>query len=324
MTTESDVAPPTGAPKLVVYSYDEFCAMGDKEPKGWRWDQLLPLSGTALIVGPAFSGKSTLVAVLAAGMRNGDEVGGHAVRKGGMVIAFLEHTARDFSTKLRSAATAMGIAKPRVKIVRELDLDDPSQVAQLDEIATNAKARVIVIDSFRRSTRADENGSQDVSHYGKALAQLTHNGERLVIAIHHPGKNGDIRGSTDFAAMVDSVVRVSRTGDMMTLRATHHNAAEFNLKLRVRQDDARITVEDGGTTASATAIIQPELRTLIFEIVRDAPGITARKIRDAVRTTKTRTSHEAIKRVVVELLADGTIENRGSDKSHAYYVVERK
>jgi predicted transcriptional regulator len=64
-----------------------------------------------------------------------------------------------------------------------------------------------------------------------------------------------------------------------------------------------------------------EVRTAILEAIRENPGIKAREIRDKVRAKRNRANHDALMRLVAELVAEGVIENRGSKGRHAYFVL---
>lgn len=66
-----------------------------------------------------------------------------------------------------------------------------------------------------------------------------------------------------------------------------------------------------------------EVKALIVEVIRENPGIKAREIREQIRKRRSRANHDALKRLVESLVADGVIQNRGSKGRHAYFLVAK-
>lgn len=307
--------------QLNHYDFPAFLALADSERDGWRWDGILPVSGTVLVVGQPHAGKTTLVAALAAAMSAKLNLAGRTVRPGRLLLASLEHQARDVAKTLAAAARGAGIAPAelRVAVVRApLDLDNPEHFDELDRIASKRKARVIVIDPFRRSSRIDENRAEDVSVYCQSLQRLTRNGKRLVIVIHHLTKNGELpRGSMDFVASVDSWIKVTRSRkDVVTIDATHHGAAPLSLRLVVSRDDDKLLVEE---EPKGTVGVPDKLKEQVLVAIEANPESGRRDIRAAVRS-KIHASHELVDRAVDELATEGLIENVGTGVKHKWVL----
>lgn len=128
-------------------------------------------------------------------------------------------------------------------------LDSADDVQKLGGHLDANGTDVVVLDSFRRFSTADENSSQSVAdalNQVRALAcsQETGAANRLVAVIHHLGRNGLPRGSTDFTAVVDSTLRVERRAGGWRLRAEHHGAAPFSCDAVVTETDEVLHVED--------------------------------------------------------------------------------
>ncbi len=241
-----------------------------------------------------------------------------------MLLISLEHAGSDLVNALAAAARGAGVedCDLQVQTVRDLvDLDSPDDIDAVDRLASEAQARVIVIDSFRRSTRTDENRAEDVSLYWRTLQRLTRNGERLVIVIHHLTKNGDLpRGSMDFVAAAGSWIRLTRKKDIVKLEATHHGAAPISLSLVVIRDEDKLTLEVpaagvAGTSAGASAKVKSE----VLRVIENKPGMGLRAIREAVRST-TAVAHTAIDEAVDALEAEERIRNAGTATKHAWEI----
>jgi hypothetical protein len=311
--------------KLKRYTFGEFRALTAKERDGWRWDGLLPASGTMLLVGQPHAGKTTLVAALAAAMSGSRELAGRRVKTGRMLLVSLEHQGRDLVKALAAAARGAGVKEDdlQVEIVRApLDLDNDDEVAALGRSAKAAKAQVIVIDPLRRSTRIDENRAEDVSAYCKSLQRLTRNGRRLVIVIHHLTKNGDLpRGSMDFIASTDSWMRVTRTKkDVVTIEATHHGSAPISMRLVVSRDDDKLIVDE---EPDGTAMVPDKLKDCVLRAIENKANMGRRMLRIAVRSMF-KASHDLIDRAADELAAEKRIENVGVGNKHRWVLLPAK
>ena len=312
---------------LLVYSWREFRQLAQARRRGWRWDGILPATGIVLMTGEAFAGKSTLIAALAAAMScdEGEKgsLAGRRVRRGKMLYAWLEHSAEDVETTFAKAEAGAGAQGLSLKIVAGLDLDNDAHVAQLERIATRSKARVIVIDPFRRSTRADENRAEEISAYANILRRLAGD-DRLVIVIHHDQKNGHRpRGSTDFMAMTDTWISVALRDDRLRLKVTHHARSKVDLTVRVRHEEGRVTLEEASAAVGSGSGDNGSIEGAVLDVITNEPGMGMRRLRQAV-TAKVKTSHDRIDEAVKSLSKSSVIENRGSAGKHQWFRGSKK
>lgn len=252
-------------------------------------------------------GKTTLVALLAAALSGAGHIGGVPVETGGRLLyAHLEHQERDFASKLEMAARGGGIPLHQlpVHIDTRLDLDSEESIAEMADHADKNDVRVVVVDPLRRAGRFDENSSSEVAEVGRRLRSLTGEGRRLVIGVHHLGKNHSVRGSSDWPAQVDSVVRLIRSGEVLTLDAQHHGGRDTRVKLRVRYvgdevlaerivDSSGPHKEDGLEAALLAALAQGALNTA--------------GLRKAVREGGLRASNDAIDATARRLETEGRL-----------------
>ena len=255
------------------------------------------------------------------------KLAGRRVTRGNAIIAALEHGGRSLMNVLNAALHGAGAAKLRVRIVTRLDLDDVEQVDDLLAEAQRTKTRVIVIDPFRASTRADENSADQVRNYGHALRRLTDGGRRLVILIHHLWK--DRRHATWLNGLPGTRLMVgfasARRRAIMTLHVTHHGApAVSRSSCKPCWDDDKLTLEEIATPPGKPDAGEPfddALKDTIVEIITASPGATMRKIREGVRAKKiVHAGNDAIDAAVDELAAEKTIENRGTGSRHSWFA----
>jgi hypothetical protein len=181
----------------------------------------------------------------------------------------------------------------------------------LEEEAQRINAKVIVIDPLRRVSTIDENSSQDVAELGRRLVFLSNKNSRLVIGIHHLSKNGAVRGSTDHLAMVDSSVRLTRTGDVVRLEAEHHGHESFSIKFRARSEDDALIAELLDAPSSSAVLAERILAALRGS--SEGP-LNTRRLREVLRDAKVRAENGEITKALSELEKDGQVENVSTSK----------
>ncbi len=184
---------------------DTFIEQAARSQPEWTWHQLMPLTGIVMLAGDPFVGKTVLAVLLGVHSTIGAKLAGREVATGNVLYAKLEHLDADFADQLRQAKRGAGDPSLATSffITKSLDLDDTDSLAAFKSLADEVKADVIIIDSLRRASRMDENSSQDAAEVMRRLQELTGDGTRLVVVLHHLAKNsGSPRGSGDFLAGV--------------------------------------------------------------------------------------------------------------------------
>jgi hypothetical protein len=189
----------------------------------WLIDRHVPEDGLGILYGEPGAGKSFIALDLAlhiatqARTWHGQEIKG-ADR--GAVLYIAGEGAGDF--KLRVAAWKkqnfmLGAYIPDDRFRALLDpLDFRSEEdvkALIDAIreANLPKLAFVVIDTVARATPgADENSSQDMGLFIRACDAVRFLTGAFVFAVHHPNKNGGLRGSTALLGAADVVFRFER------------------------------------------------------------------------------------------------------------------
>lgn len=248
---------------IAVRSFSELRALADREPRGWfvRDHRLIPRAGLVLIVGDPYAGKSSLCACIATAMVAGYGFGRGRVDGNRTFWASGEHTMTSVTAKFERACAAAGLATSAldgsvVFPAERWSLD--SEDVERARLAVEAAASdFVVLDSLRRFSDADENSSQQVAFALSQARRLTLGvdgaAKRSVVAIHHLGRNGLPRGSTDLKAVVDTVLFVERNATGWRLRAEHHDAPTYVCDAHVRETDEVLEVTDLVPVLGATS-----------------------------------------------------------------------
>jgi hypothetical protein len=308
-------------PSFKTIRISQLRALAAKEPRGWliRNVPLLPCAGLVLVVGEPLAGKSSLCAAVATAMAVGLGVGGRPVGLGRTLWVSGEHTTSDASSKFERACRGAGATVEELEddvhfsAQPDWTLDSAEDVAAMRAYLDEHDIDFVVLDSFRRFSAVDENSSQGVADALKQVRALavdpaTGQSKRLVAVIHHLGRNGQPRGSTDFKAVVDSVVRVERMRTGWRLRAEHHTAAPFSCEANVTETDELLRVDAlGRPTGPAT---EDGLADAVKEALTKSgsEGLGKSDLRAAVRPIVGGAKSAAIDACVQKLFEDGLVE----------------
>ncbi len=318
--TNADGAAPAQADeatfKLVTLA--EFDAFADLEPPGWLVDRLIPRVGTTLLVGAPRSGKSRLATSLAVHVGGGAPFAGRSVDRGPVVYLILEHAMSITRDNFTKAARAIGVdvrdALPVHLLARQRWLLDISEhVDWLREELDRLGAVLVVIDSLRPATTIDESRSNETRDVFRACDALA-GGRRAVVLLHHTGKDGRPRGSTDVEAASGSVIEVKRArgSDLLALTLNHHGAPESRCALRWSDDDSGLRFAAVGDESDSGAGDLP--LGAVTDVLRGArTGLSQHQLRVQLRTHLRRdrgagASNDAIDALVREAEEVGLVE----------------
>jgi AAA domain len=211
---------------------------------------------------------------------------------------------------------AHGIDALDVEIGERFSLDDEGQVFRLLDQAEDRETDLIVVDTLRRATSLSEGSSESVALLGSRLRDLTSNGQRQVVVIHHLGKNGRVRGSSDLIAVVDSVVELNKLGDGIYLTVSHHDAPSARLWFRpeFRPDGAvsatEVLAHDlTGPAAAPTASAELYIAVLTA-LVAHGPLRQTPLFRDHVRASGVSFENGTEGDILTDMAARGLVTER--------------
>lgn len=260
---------PTEASRRRVQLVDvaQWRELAAAQPTGWLVERVIPRSGITMVAGSPRAGKSTLALGVGVHVAAGRAVLGREVDAGRIAIAYEDRTDVAHPLEIIDAvATGIGCTADElpIRLVRigpdraGWSLDDDDHVAELRVALDAEDVRLVVVDSLRRVTRADEDDAGEMSAAMARLSALTSSGQRAAIAIHHAGHGQSRpRGSSDIMAAIESQIVASRDGETVSLELEHHRAGDETIRARITRSDDAIYLaqcdgrDDGGEVDEA-------------------------------------------------------------------------
>ena len=202
----------------------------------WVVDQLIPGGSISCVAGRPKVGKSFVILELAMSIASGEPLFGRfeVVPKKVLLIS-----KEDNFIVLKERLSEMDIDPDlEISITTDQDiyLDNDEVLPTIRNLIAQSGAEVVIIDSFIRIFRGEENSSKDVTRVHRVFKRLCDEGISVIFVHHHgkedankPKSTGDkLRGSSDLLAMLDSLVTVEK-GDndqILIFRNTHNRHAK--------------------------------------------------------------------------------------------------
>lgn len=208
------------------------------ESPAWLVDQLIPGNGIACIAGRPKVGKSFVVLELAASIASGEPLFGQfEVDKKNVLIISKE----DGQAQLKERINKLNIDRSlsiAISTDQNIFFDDDSMLPKILNLVHQYDAQVVIIDSFIRINRGDENTSKGITLIHRVFKQLNDEGITIIF-IHHHGKEdsqharsgGDsLRGSSDIYAMIDTLMTLRKENEHTLLFSNDANRHSMPIK----------------------------------------------------------------------------------------------
>ena len=197
----------------------------------WIVEDLFGYGDLVTVYGAPGSGKSALVADLAASVATGSEWFGRSVTTCPVLFVAAE---RASVTERRLVAVKLRIRSERLEVAISagpMDLGDDSAVNSIIDLMTaikiqlGAAPRLIIFDTLSRcAPTIDENSTRDVAKVIDRLARINNETGAATVIVHHGNKaNGDLRGSSALLGAVDVAVEVNQKGPIRRARIAKNN-----------------------------------------------------------------------------------------------------
>jgi hypothetical protein len=211
-----DPQPPTQqAPKKGYRLISVSELLKNPQPISWLVKDYIETNATGLLFGASGSGKSLIVASLAACVATGTDWFGHQTKQGGVVI-FLGEGHTGFRRRLKGIEAARGFSLADCPLFVSnmgtgLDTHEGLKEAVTALDALPVKPVLIVVDTMARHMQAgDENSNTDVNKFVAALDRLRSRYEATIMLVHHTGHDatGRARGASALKGAMDFSYRL--------------------------------------------------------------------------------------------------------------------
>jgi hypothetical protein len=249
----------------------------------WLWEGFLATGQVTMLVGDAFTGKSTLVSGLLGAMECGDSFLGRATTKS-TALLLSEETDQQLAEKAR----CFGLLRSRHSVLTRSDGISRSEWEPLIDQATRHALdqghRLLIIDTFPHLAGLEPEEENDSAAITKRLRPLlAAAGEGLaVLFLHHTNKGGGVRGSQAFRGVVDISIHLARRKHENTIRLsaesryTGADSGKLIARLHKRPERWMYQAQGAPTSPPSTSARGGTTRTRLLEAVTDAgpEGIT--------------------------------------------------
>ena len=266
---------------------------------------------TTLLAAREKLGKSTLARAISAAVSRGRPFLGEATAGRRVLYLALEEHVADVVRGL----TDFDVDPDHVFLLDRVGDPFSDLEAQLEPIAPD----LVVVDTlaaFVESLGLDPGSSSAWTPVMARLARMARDTDSAILILHHGTKrDGSYRDSTAIGAGVDAVLEMSEDTSDASVRRIRARA-----RFPAGDFAIRLVGEPGGTErpryeASAG---EQSLAARVYVDVEGHPGTSTREIRDRV-TGRSADITTALERQ----LDKGTIENRGTETGHRWYVTDR-
>ena len=258
------------------------------KPTEWLVEPLLPTNGNMLIAGIPGIGKTWLVLLIALVVAIGQSLlNRFQTRQGAVLLVLEEEDSSAVLERLDMLYAGLGLSQEEgdalpihVLIQQGVSLVTPERVLEPELLRhiEEVKPALVVLDPFRRVHGLDENDSGQMSALFNLLRQLQAEKECSLLLIHHLRKRSEhaeealdrLRGSSDIAASVDSVLEVG--GQFGHLVVKHSKSkrgkalGSFLIKSEEISGAMRFSFQDPDVAAE---IDRKEIRKLILQALGD-------------------------------------------------------
>jgi KaiC/GvpD/RAD55 family RecA-like ATPase len=208
-------------------------------------------------------------------------------------------------------------------------LDDPRDVEAVVREAKTHSATLIVIDSFRRVHRKQENDNSEMKLLMTPLKELAATGAAVVV-LHHDRKRTNFdtseqemsSGALDVIAQVDMVFGMKRDRDTFTMTCRsarlvgEGQAPVVSFRLEDVNDDvvAVVPVKQGDVKAEKQTLLEQA----VVHFVTDNPGQSKRAVMDAIGG-----NHGDSAGALARLIERKTLRTvKGAKNANLYYVMD--
>lgn len=299
------------------------------EEKEWIIDKLIPTKSVCILTGKRGTLKTFITLSMAYAVASGNKfLGQFSTRKGG--VLYLDKENGIGIMKTRTAMIKKGL-KTREKhnigfiCFSQVKLDNLTDLCCMEKLIEKYKPTLLVVDTYRRSVKYDENDASKVSEFFvDTMRPLVEKYDISVILIHHNRKSSgysgsidemdELRGSSDLANYSDIILKMERKGGNVILKQLKNRNAQEEppIKINCVFDGETLTMVYEGEYKQQTRAEKCVESLIIWFAEYNKEEFTTGEIKEIAfkKGYKKNTFHNAIK-----ILQDnGDIENIGKGR----------
>lgn len=192
----------------------------------WIVKNVIPENSLCLFFGPSGSGKTFGALGLGLSIASGSSWYGNEVQKGEVIYVCGEGK-HGINKRIKAWGTHFQTSLEEVPFFVSsgaADFSDTSSILKVKHAidSMGIKPSLIIIDTLSRNTSGDENDSQQMAAFIKALDNLKNKYNASVLLVHHTGHSDKdrARGSSVLKAAMDSEFRFEKSGTQIKFRCT--------------------------------------------------------------------------------------------------------
>lgn len=323
-----------------TFKFLEFKDLRSLPKPEWLLYNVLPTKGVSFIYGPPKSGKTFVMVTIAGSVASENINWMDFATKHGHVIYIAAEDIDEVARRFIAWAEVNKISDlPNLHFFPcplALAKDTPRFMDAIDRRYPDAKIVLFVVDTLAMcSLGVDENTKKDFDAVLGSLETLWRKYNCSVVAVHHSGKNGEMRGTSSMDGIAYSKIEVSAVENRVALKCKEKRRGRafddiwFDEQI-VQMDTldemgfpevARVLVKSDGTTSSNKAEKLTKLQTAVLQHIYNFGGTKVPRT-EVMKACEIDRSHESsFVNAVSILLQKEYLEPPYVEKQRTYYTL---
>jgi hypothetical protein len=217
-------------------------------------------------------------------------------------------------------------------------LDSPSDLEQIVEHIKSRSIRLVIVDTFVRVHRLDENSNVEMASLYQRLKAMSEAGAAVVCLHHHrksaagggPVEHEAMRGAGEIAAQADLIASIDKRDGVYRFHVTKHRHLEegavedVGFGIETSDDNLVSLCHSELPDTASTLPVQgrkgkdgtPSPSDRILAVLSENPGIGLNRVQSLARVKR-----ETCQAVLAELEAGGLIQSVTKDKWPIWFVA---
>jgi len=323
-----------------TFQFLEFKDLRSLPKPEWLLYNVLPTKGTSFIYGPPKSGKTFVMVTIAGSVASENINWMDLATKHGHVIYIAAEDIDEVARRFIAWAEVNGVSDlPNLHFFPcplALARDTPRFIDAIDKRYPDANIVLFVVDTLAMcSLGVDENTKKDFDAVLGSLEVLWRKYNCSVVAVHHSGKNGEMRGTSSMDGIAYSKVEIAAVEDRVVMKCKEKRRGRafddiwFDEKI-VQMDTldemgfpetARVLVKSDGEAPSGKVEKLTKLQTAVLQHTRNLGGNMVPRT-EVMKACEIDRNHEpSFVNAVSNLAQKGYLEPPYTEKQRTYYTI---